>query len=126
MQTTSSSAGFVDDIEVAGSNSDTKVTPLNQLVQLVFSNGEHSKLIQGCFENHLLGRGLRLEKLAGVYEMVTFFDELERRVASHQDFTLMQYSPFVVASFFLSFCSNDRRPIRFPRFLAFFFDLCLN
>ncbi len=93
---------------------------MNQLVQLVFSNGEHSKLMQGCFENHLLGRGLRLEKLACAYEMLTFFDQLERRVASHQDFTLMQYTPFCVAAFFLSFCSADRRPMRYPRFFFSF------
>lgn len=95
-----------------------EASSFDQMLQLIHGNSEYNKLVQGCFENYLLGRNVHSDKTEYVCDWLVLHDQLDQHINHKQDYALYKYLPYTVMAFFSQFNGNDRRAIRFPRFVC--------
>ena len=84
---------------VLGDDGGAIASSASKLLDLVQTNGQYHKILQGCFHNYLGVRGIgtydpSLSKVAAVADWTCFHDGLEHTIAKNQAFALMRYLPY--------------------------------
>ena len=95
-------------------------TPSAQLLNLIQSSQSGKKMVEGCFENFLSVRGIgtfdpQLKKAGHVNDWLGFYDTCEKHINTHQNYSLMRYTPFVGLAFNHEYASTDKQYLKFPQ-----------
>ncbi|KAH9271827.1 hypothetical protein BASA83_005929 [Batrachochytrium salamandrivorans] len=98
---------------------------INRIVPILQHAGDYDKIMQGCFENYLQttrfdllrSTSTKRSRLDEISDTTYMFDQIEMRIARHQQFELMAYQPFLLVDFYRLFASEEGRQIQltYPR-----------
>eukprot|EP00049_Salpingoeca_infusionum_P012366 m.226070 g.226070 ORF g.226070 m.226070 type:complete len:1004 (-) comp15163_c0_seq5:188-3199(-) len=102
-----------------GPSQDASSRSLTRICMLINSNGEHRKLMDGAFENYLSIKGTsfdpQLTKVNATQDWLHFYQTLSDYIMEHQNYALMKYHAYAIASFHFNFGAAGRHRIRWPR-----------
>ncbi|KAG0243590.1 hypothetical protein BGW41_001801 [Actinomortierella wolfii] len=91
---------------------------VSRLVNLVHTNGEYEKLMQGCFENFLrmTFHDTAMSKVVESTDWIAFYDRLNARASTQFEFELMGYIGYSLVSFHRFFAGSVKQTkIEYPR-----------
>ncbi|CAG8606190.1 3080_t:CDS:10, partial [Paraglomus occultum] len=100
--------------EVAASREDKY---LARLTSMINTNSEYDKLMQGCFENYpnMKFNDSNFSKRLDICEWLVFYDEVNQRLNSRQQFELQPYLPYSLTAFHPLFAGSVKQDIKYPR-----------
>ncbi|KAI9250024.1 hypothetical protein BY458DRAFT_33921 [Sporodiniella umbellata] len=92
---------------------------VDRLVETVTANGEIDKIFQGCYESYPLMRfhDVAMEKCCQMNEWLHFYDQLNHRVNTRQEYALYKYLPYPVVNFhrFFAGTTSQEHRVEYPR-----------
>ncbi|KAJ8318400.1 hypothetical protein KUTeg_003491 [Tegillarca granosa] len=92
----------------------------HNIVRSAHASGDYEKIIQGlCLEKYVIpnivwGSTLIYKNMNMASDWICFTDELYQYINHMQDYCLMPYIPYVVATFHLLYASNQRPKVQYP------------
>ncbi|CAG8478707.1 10923_t:CDS:10 [Paraglomus brasilianum] len=100
--------------EVAASREDKYLARLSSMIN---TNSEYDKLMQGCFENYpnMKFNDSNFSKRLDVCDWLVFYDQVNQRLNSRQQFGLQPYLPYSLAAFHPLFAGSVKQDIKYPR-----------
>lgn len=90
-----------------------------RLSEVIVSNGEYDKIIQGCFHNYLNMNifdttATTTNSITQVLNYLYFYDILNERIKKYHNFEFYGYLPVVISSFYKLFAGNRKPFLEFP------------
>ncbi|GAB1608222.1 chromosome transmission fidelity protein 18 homolog [Argonauta hians] len=109
----------VQDLNNQSSSLQSNITPTarcQNILQATFAAGEFDKILQGLFQNYLQVKfkDPKMEGINQALDWLGFVDELNGYIHSLQDYTMMQYRPYLCVVFHFMFASNTHPKIMYP------------
>ncbi|CAI9740559.1 transmission fidelity 18 homolog [Octopus vulgaris] len=109
----------VQDLQTLATNVQPNTTPtarFQNILQSTFAAGEFDKILHGLFQNYLEVK-FKDPKMGGInmaLDWLGFVDEINCYIYSNQDYTMMQYRPYLCVVFHFMFASNTHPKILYP------------
>ncbi|KAI7825988.1 P-loop containing nucleoside triphosphate hydrolase protein [Gamsiella multidivaricata] len=92
-------------------------TYVSRMVNLIQTNGDYEKLMQGCFENFptMVFHDVAMSKVVECGEWLAFYDQLNSRITSNFEYEVGGYLPYALVNFHRLFAGSVRQKIEYPR-----------
>ncbi|XP_014779252.1 chromosome transmission fidelity protein 18 homolog isoform X2 [Octopus bimaculoides] len=109
----------VQDLQTLATNVQPNTTPtarFQNILQSTYAAGEFDKILHGLFQNYLEVK-FKDPKMGGInmaLDWLGFVDEINCYIHSNQDYTMMQYRPYLCVVFHFMFASNTHPKILYP------------
>ncbi|RUP44404.1 hypothetical protein BC936DRAFT_149509 [Jimgerdemannia flammicorona] len=91
---------------------------VSQLAQIIHTNGDFDKLVQGCFENYpkMKFHDVACDKLVQLGDWLHFYDQINHRANSMHEHGLYSYMPYPLVNFhrFFAGAAHQPHPIEYP------------